>query len=294
MIRLKGIYPALITPFTKNGSVNKHSLIKVVNMNINKGVDGFYVGGSTGEAFLLTLNERKQILEIVSEAVGDKCKIISHIGCISTEQTIELGRHAESVGVDAVSAIPPFYYKFTHEEIKNHYYSIISCINLPMILYNFPAFSGVSLDSENIKELLFDNRIIGIKHSSYDLYQLDRMKQTNKNLAIFNGCDEMFLAGLAMGADGGIGSTYNFMAEKFIKIKQLYDKGRHNDAREVQSQINEIIKVILKIGVLQSEKEILNMIGIDCGICKKPFRTLEESEKELLNGLIKRFNLGLI
>lgn len=112
---------------------------KIVKMNLEKGVDGFYVGGSTAEAFLLSLYERKHILELVAVEAGGKCSIISHIGCISTDQAIELGKHAERVGVDAILSIPPFYYKFSFNEIKKYYTDIADQVNLPVILYNFPA-----------------------------------------------------------------------------------------------------------------------------------------------------------
>lgn len=122
-------------------------------MNIKKGVDGFYVGGSTGEAFLLSREERKYILDIVKEVGKGKCKIISHIGCIGTDHAIELAEHAKRVGVDAISAIPPFYYKFSFKEIKNYYFDIVNQVDMLMIVYNFPALSGVELTEERVAEL---------------------------------------------------------------------------------------------------------------------------------------------
>jgi N-acetylneuraminate lyase len=116
------------------------------------------------------------------------------------DQAIELGKHAEKEGADAISSIPPFYYNFSFEEIKNYYYDIVNEVNLPMIIYNYPAFSGVTLNSDNVKEFFCDKRFIGLKHTSSDFFTLERVKQTYKNVIVYNGFDEMFMSGLIMGA----------------------------------------------------------------------------------------------
>ncbi len=290
MGKLGGIFPALITPFTENGKINIEVLKKLVSINIEKGVDGFYVGGSTAEAFLLTPEERKTILEAVAEEVkntdNDEVAIISHIGCISTDQAIELAEHAETIGVDAISSIPPFYYNFSLEEIKGYYFDIVDNVDVPMIIYNFPSNSGVTFDSDNARDLLLDERIIGVKHTSYDLYQMERFKEIDNDLIIFNGRDEVFLAGLAMGADGAIGSTYNFMAEKFIKIRELYNEGELEEAREIQKEANDIIDVVGEIGVNPAIKYILKEQGLDCGECRKPFKRLGQNEIDMINNIL--------
>lgn len=291
MKNLKGIFPALLTPFTKDNRINEGSLEKLIQMNLQKGVDGFYVGGSTAEAFLLSFDERKSLLDIVTQMVKGKCALIAHIGCISTDQAIELAQYAEKVGVDVISSIPPFYYKFSLAEIKSYYFDIVNQVNLPMIIYNFPAFSGVSLDIDNVREFLADGRFIGVKHTSNDFYSLERFKQIDERVIVYNGFDEMFLAGLAMGADGGIGSTYNFMAEKFIKMKQLFEAGQIEKAREIQTEVNDIIKVLVKVGVFAGEKEILNLMGLDFGECRKPFRRLDEADRDLLKQTLSQHNM---
>lgn len=288
-MNLKGIFPALLTPFTKENKINEKALHKLIHMNLEKGVDGFYVGGSTAEAFLLSLEERKHILDIVTQEAKGKCVVISHIGCISTDQAIELGKHSEKAGADAISSIPPFYYNFSFNEIKEYYYDLVNNINLPMIIYNFPAFSGVTLNSENAKEFLCDPRFIGVKHTSSDFYSLERFKRIHSRVLVYNGFDEMFMAGLAMGADGGIGSTYNVMAEKFIQISKLFSDGKIAEARQIQTEANEVIKVLIKVGVMPGEKEILNMLGLDFGECRKPFRRLSEEDKKLLKDVVDTY-----
>jgi N-acetylneuraminate lyase len=279
---LKGIFPALVTPFTNDNQINESSLVKIIELNLAKGVDGFYAGGSSAEAFLLSLEERKLILDIVADATKDKCPFIAHIGCISTDQAIELGQYAQKVGAAAISSVAPFYYKFSFAEIKEYYFDIVNNVDLPMIIYNFPALSGFNLNSDNVKEFLDDPRFIGVKHTSSDFYALERFKKENRDVIVYNGYDEMFLAGLSMGADGGIGSTYNFMAEKFVKIRQLFEAGDMEAAQLVQNEVNAVIKVLIQVSVFPGVKEAINMMGIECGECRKPFRRLNAEEKEVL------------
>ncbi len=280
--KFKGIFPALLTPFNEKNEINEKALEKLIEYNIQKGVTGFYVGGSTAEAFLLSDEERLQVYRLVKEIVGKRCTLIAHIGCISTSQTIMFGEYAQSLGYDAISAVAPFYYKFTFDEIKQHYFDVVDQVNLPMLIYNFPAFSGVNLTTENLKEFLNDERFIGVKHTSNDYFALEQFKTAFPNKIFYNGFDEMFLAGLSMGADGGIGSTYNFMAEKFIKMQQLFNEEKHSEAFEVQQTANKIIAALIKVGVFQGEKAVLNMLGFDFGDVRAPFKGISKENYDYI------------
>lgn len=277
-----GIYPALLTPFDKNDKINVKALEDLIDLNLKKGVKGFYVTGSTGESFLLSTEERKQVMKIVKDKVNGKAKLIAQIGCIATKHAIELAKYAEELGYDAISSVAPFYYKFSFEQIKKYYFDIVDAVSLPMIIYNIPAFSGVTLSVDNLKEFLDDERFIGVKHTSNDFFALERFKSAYPDKVFFNGYDEMFLSGLAMGADGAIGSTFNFMAEKFIAIQDLFDKGDIAGAQAVQKQANKIIVDLIKVGVMAGEKEVLNQLGIDFGDCREPFSPLTKEQKEFV------------
>ena len=280
--KLQGIYPALLTPFDESGAVNVRSLERLVEYNLEKGVNGFYVGGSTAEAFLLTEEERNLVYEVVAKTAGGKANLFAHVGCISTEQAIRFAKTAERLGYTAISAIAPFYYKFSFEQIKRYYFDIVSSVDLPMIIYNFPNFSGVNLSVEQVSEFFRDPRFVGIKHTSNDYFSLERFKTNFPDHAVFNGFDEMFLSGLAMGADGGIGSTYNFMAEKFIAIRKLYGEGKHEEALGIQREANRIIKALCRVGVMEGEKEVLTQLGIPFGNARPPFSPLSDEQKAFL------------
>ena len=281
MKNFKGIYTALLTPFDKNDRVNEKQLEKLIKYNIENGVTGFYVGGSTGEAFLTSTEERKQVLEIVKACAPDHT-LIAHIGSVNEKEATELGKYAKKLSYDAVSSVAPFYYKFSFKEIKDYYFRLATVSELPMLVYHFPAFSGVNMGVNEMKEFLSDDKFIGIKYTSNDFFTMEQCKSAFPNKIVYNGFDEMFMAGLSMGADGGIGSTYNFMADKFVKIKEYFEAGNLEKAMEIQKEANRIIAILCNIGVMQAEKEVLNQIGFDFGVCRHPFGEPTAEQKELI------------
>jgi N-acetylneuraminate lyase len=254
-------------------------------------VSGFYVCGSTGEAFLLTLEERKEILEIVCDQVHERVSIIAHIGTLSTAFTLELGRHAiMQKGVDAVSAIPPFYYQFSQHEIIEYYFEIAENLNFPVIPYNYPKLSQFTLTPPIIKELRRNRNIIGLKFTSNNFYDLERIKNSDPDITIYNGLDEMYLAGLSTGADGAIGSTFNFMAEKYIGINNSFFAGDIKNARKLQSEANAVLSALLKTQCfMAAEKYMIDLIGIPFGLPRKPFIGLNKSEKDMLSKVAETY-----
>lgn len=284
-MKLQGIYTALLTPFDQHNQINKKELQKLVRYNRDLGVQGFYVGGSTGEAFLLNTAERKQIMEIVAETVrkeAPELKLIAHIGSINEAEALELALHAKALSYDAISSVAPFYYKFTFDEIRNYYFRLADQSGMPMIVYHFPAFSGVNMGVKEISTFFEKENIIGIKFTSNDFFTMEQIKTAFPDKLVFNGFDEMFLAGLSMGADGAIGSTYNFMADKFVEIKRLFDCGEIAAAQAIQKEANRMIKVLCDIGVMQAEKEVLNQAGFHFGTCRPPFSAPTAIQKEVL------------
>ena len=280
-----GIFTALLTPFDKNGKINEKELEKLVKYNIEMGVNGFYVCGSTAEAFLLSTDERKQVLDVVKDTAKDKT-LIAHIGSVNEIEATCLAKYAETLGYDAISSVSPFYYNFSFGEIKDYYFRLANSVSIPMVVYNFPAFSGVNLGMKEISQFLSDDKFLGLKHTSNDYFTLEQVKAAFPKKTVYNGFDEMFLAGLSMGADGGIGSTYNFMADKFVKIKEHFEKGDIKEAQKIQATANKIIAVLCKVGVMAGEKEVLNQLGFDFGECRKPFKSLSEEEKALIKNEI--------
>ena len=274
------IWSALITPTNEDESVNYEALERIVELQIQDGAEGFYCCGSSGEGLLLTLEERKQVLEHVLKAADGRVPVISHVGTIRTRDVVDLARHAMSAGALAVSMIPPYYYKFSMAEITGYYKAVLDAVpGLEAILYNIPQFTGVEFSKDNAAELLSDPRIIGIKHTSQNLYSLERMSVAYPDKVLINGFDEMFLGALSMGASCTIGTTVNLFAPTFLKVRDLYNAGRMAEAFAQQNLINHRVEVMVKAGIFSAVKYGWTMRGIDCGACRSPFAPLTEEAK---------------
>lgn len=285
----KGIYAALLTPYDDSGRIDYQELKKLVRYLIGKNIDGFYVAGSTGEAFLLTLDERKRILETVLEENNGEKTVLAHVGNISTAFAEECAVHARQAGADAVSAISPFYYKFSPEEIRQYYFDIMDASHMPMFIYNFPALSGFTLTPELLDDFCRNGHVAGVKFTSNDFFELERMKSAHPNLTIFNGFDEMLFSGLAAGADGGVGSTYNILAPIIRNIYESFLKGDQVTAATNQAKVNEVISITKKYGTFKCIKALLEMEGIRMGDCRRPFTPISKAAEQDMRYLYETF-----
>jgi len=280
------IFSALITPMDKDEQVNYSALEQLVEAQINDGVEGFYCCGSSGEGLLLTLEERKKVLETVIRQARGRVPVISHIGTIRTRDVIELARHAKSVGADAVSMIPPYYYKFTMEEIIGYYEEVLQSVpGLKVIVYNIPQFTGVEFGKDNAGRLLGNPGTIGVKFTSFNLYSMERIRDAYPDKLLMNGFDEQFLGALSMGASATIGTTVNLFAPLFLELRRLYREGRMAEALEIQKEINLRVETMLKTNIFAAVKYCWTLRGIDCGNCRAPFRPLSDDDKRMLKNI---------
>lgn len=284
-MNIEGIIPALITPFHADYSINYTALKQLVNHLIARGVGGFYVCGSTAECFLLTEEERKKVLETVTKEVNGRVPVIAHIGDIGTEKSVDLAKHAESCGVSAISSTPPFYFKFNMEEIAGYYSALSKAVDLPLIIYSIPAFSGVEITADNLSVLLNACNAKGLKYTSYNLFELESISRKYPELKLFNGHDELYCNALPIGISGAIGSTFNLMPRRYMQIRDQYLKGDVAAAAQGQREVNAIIDVLIKTGVNPGIKYLLTKYGIPCGESRPPFSLLQEDQKALLDGI---------
>ncbi len=272
--KFKGIMPALMTAFTED-DIDISKISEHTKRLVSAGVHGFYVGGSSAEMVLCSNDERRRMLECVIEN-ADGLTVIAHVGALSTRDTVELSKHAKAVGADAVSSVAPLYYKYTFEHIKTYYQRIAEASELPVIIYNVPALSGTTLDYSQLCELLSMDGIGGMKFTYSDFYQLNRLVREFPDKVFYNGSDEMLLSGLAAGAHGGIGTTYNFMPGQILSIYNSFISGDIKAAQRAQSLVNDVIAEVLKYGAVPGSKAMIGFTGIDYGICREPFLPLDE------------------
>lgn len=281
----RGIFTALLTPMYENGAIDFDSLTRLVEHQIEQGIHGFYVGGSTGEGFILTSEERKQVLEVVVRAAAGRVTIISHVGCISTMESIKLAMHAELQGVDAVSAVVPFYYKVSMKEIREHYEAIMAAVSLPMIVYHFPGATGVSLSMDFYEQMSRNPQCIGVKFTSLNLFEMQQIRaRCGQDFLIFNGHDEVYSAGAYAGANGAIGSTFNMMPGLFAQMYELIvseDRPLMSSIQSMQAEANETIAHMIQYDVIAYEKYMLYLQGIlATPTVRQPLKQFTTEERE--------------
>lgn len=289
---LHKIYSALLLPTDEKERIDYLALDAIIEEQIKDGVEGFYCCGSSGEALLMTLEERKQFLEAVLKKVDGRVPVISHIGTIRTHDVIELALHAKAAGADAVSMIPPYYYKFSLDELLSYYEDVLKAVpGLNVIVYNIPQFTGISFNKENAGRLLDNPNVIGIKHTCQDLYALERMRAEYPGKIYLNGFDEMFAPSLMAGADGTIGTTVNLFAPVFLAIRGAFLQGDNQKALRLQSVINERVETMVKAGIFNAVKYGWSAYrGIPCGTCRAPFKPLSSAQKELLDNMFRQID----
>lgn len=289
--KYKGVIPAFYACYDSNGNVSAEAVRTLTRYLISKGVKGLYVGGSSGECIYQTVEERKITLEnVVAEAQG-KVTIIAHVACNNIAESRSLAAHAESLGVDAIASIPPIYFHLPESGIARFWNEISdAAANTDFIIYNIPQLAGVSLTVPLFREMLKNPRVIGVKNSSLPVQDIQMFKdEGGENCVVFNGPDEQFVGGLAMGADGGIGGTYGVMPELFIKIKELMDAGNVQAARKIQFAANRIIYAMLacKANMYAVIKEILRRQGVDIGTARLPLAGISADDTERINACEK-------
>jgi N-acetylneuraminate lyase len=259
-----------------------------MNKNLKEGASGFFVGGSSGECFLLTEEERIAGLEAASE-FKNKSSLIAHIGAISTDQAIRLGKAAKRFGFHHLAATPPFYYGFSPDAIAQYYHDIYKAVGMPLMVYNFPAATNkpFNLDLPVNQELFRSDSVWGIKHTNLDLFQLERIKHISPKLVLMNGFDETMVAGLALGAVGSIGCTFNFMLPHFVKIWDNYVSGRREEALALQIKANTVMSSLCRVALVPAVKYICKKQGIDVGDPRRPFRPLTLEQQKFVDGVLR-------
>ncbi len=289
--KLKKIFSALELPMNPDESLNYDTFGQLIEYELSIGVEGFYCMGSSGEALLLSLEERKQALEKIVQIVSGRVPVIAHMGTIRTQDAVALARHAAAAGVDAISMIPPYYYKFSMEEIIRYYEMVCELVpDIGMIVYNIPQFTGIEFNKENAGRLLSNPQIIGVKHTSNNLYALERMKAAYPDKVFFNGFDEQLVGAFAMGVDATIGTTVNVFAPLFREARRLFCTEETAQAFAIQHELNHYVETMCQVGIFSAVKYILTRHGIPMGTCRCPFHPLSREECAKLDQLVNRYD----
>lgn len=241
--KYKGIIPAFYACYDEKGNVSPARVRALTQYHIDKGVKGVYVGGSSGECIYQSVEDRKITLENVMTVAKGKLTVIAHVACNNTKDSVELAAHAERLGVDAIASIPPIYFHLPEYAIAAYWNAMSQAApNTDFIIYNIPQLAGTALTMSLYKEMLKNPKVIGVKNSSMPVQDIQMFKaEGGDDILVFNGPDEQYISGRAIGAEGGIGGTYGVMPELFLKMEQLSSDGNLSEARKVQYAVNDII-----------------------------------------------------
>ncbi len=287
--RFRGVFPAIVTPFDANGEFAAATFERLLARFYESGVQGVYVCGQTGEGILQTVSMRQQVAETAVRCSPKDRTVILHVGATRLADAITLARHAERIGVSAVSSLPPAG-NYSFEELRGYYQQLAEASSLPLLVYYYPEASRISVTLEQLLDLCSIPNVVGLKFTDFDLFKLHQINQSGK--VILNGRDEVFAAGMLMGADGGIGTFYNLVPELFLQIYKNSMDGKWDDARRAQDQCNELIRITLQFPMLSAVKTMLKWQGFDCGRCLPPRQNLTQEQELQLRTLIEKSSLS--
>lgn len=285
--KYEGVIPAFYACYDDQGEISPERVRALVEYFLVKGVQGLYVNGSSGECIYQSVADRKLILEEVMAVAKGKLTIIAHVACNNTKDSMELARHAESLGVDAIATIPPIYFRLPEYSIAQYWNDISAAApHTDFVIYNIPQLAGVALTPSLYTEMLKNERVIGVKNSSMPVQDIQTFAALGgEDHLVFNGPDEQFLGGRLMGARAGIGGTYGVMPELFLKLNQLIADKELERAKELQFTINTIIgKLTAAHGNMYSViKEVLKINeNLNVGSVRAPLTPVTGTDRPIV------------
>ena len=270
---MAGAYSAMYTPFfrdgTKAGELNEDAIERLVEYAVKSGLTGMYLTGSTGEGFLLSMDERKRVYARAVKAANGRLKLIAHVGCLRTDDACELARHAAKVGIDWISSVAPVYFGQNFDAAYDHYKVISEATDLPFMVY---SIVGKLVPDQAAR--FFDLRNVhGMKYTGRDYFEVGALRRKLSKPAIFfAGADEQELNALATGEYAGvIGTTDNHMPRIHAELCRLVAEGRIVEARSCQDKICRFVELLFANRVNGSRtKSLMRYLGIDCGNQRRP------------------------
>jgi N-acetylneuraminate lyase len=295
-LRLTGLIAAAYTPMNAEGALNLAAIERLCEHFITSKVSGAFVCGTTGECHSLSTAERKQIAEEWTNAAAGRMPVVIHVGHNSLPDALELAAHAQAVGADAIACMAPFFFKPETLDDLVDYCAVVAAAaaDLPFYYYDIPSMTGVSFPMAEFLDTAATciPNLAGLKYSNVDLVGLQEcLALDGGRYNVLFGCDEIMLAGMTLGAHGGIGSTYNYAASIYHRLFAAMQANDHVAARQHQLQSVALVRAMQDFGVLRAGKSIVAMLGVDCGPVRAPLRPLSEAEERMLYAAIRELDV---
>ncbi|MEM3765520.1 MAG: 4-hydroxy-tetrahydrodipicolinate synthase [Candidatus Bathyarchaeia archaeon] len=287
--KIEGIITALLTPLTKDEQINEDAYKQLIDFQIEQGIQGFFPLGTAGEGMKLSLEKRKKAAEIVVDHTDGRVPIILHVGTQDTEMTLHLAKHAKNIGVDAIGAVGPFFYKPDTQGLIQHYQRIGEAVDLPLFVYNNVDRQGYNITPETFRRIAEKTQqIAGLKDTSYNIEQMeDYVHMFGKEYTIIGAGDSIIFPIFAVGAAAHISMISNVFPKLTIQVYENTKKGDYKKARELQFILNELRNIFRKGPYITPYKEAMKILyGIDLGAVSSPLRSMTNDEiKTLKEGL---------
>lgn len=290
-----GIIPAILTPLNHQREPDLELLKNLINFLIEKGVHGLYPCGTTGEGPLLTTEERKKVAETTVNEVGGSVKVMIHTGSLNPFEVIELSKHAEDIGADAVGVVTPFYYKYDSKAMTLFYSDVAKSVDLPVYLYNIPPLTGNWIFIDVIEKLVKEySNVVGIKDTSGDItYILSILGSLGNDVDVLVGSESILLPGLLAGCVGGISGYANSFPELVVGVHDEFTKGNLKNAWEFQFKLNRAMKVVDSTNFIAYLKGVLMARGVNVGFnVKPPLREISDEEYSKIKEELKKIELS--
>jgi 4-hydroxy-tetrahydrodipicolinate synthase len=293
--RLTGVSVAMVTPFNKDESLNEEQIRNLVNFLIDKGVNGLVPVGTTGEFVNMTFEERLKVIEIVIDEANGRVPVIAGTGESGTRMVIDATNAATDLGANAVLIVTPYYLKPKAKGLYDHFQQICENTDIPIIMYNIPACTGIELPWTVVEDLVDIEKIVGIKDSSGDYkYFSALLEKVSDKISVLIGWDENVLGALAGGAAGCILGSANVIPQFWLEIYNHVKNNRLKEAQETQKKVQKLARMLINSGALGA-KECLNMMGIPVGFTRRPIILGDSLSYELRDELrVELEKLGLI
>ncbi len=288
----KGSAVAIVTPFNKDNKVDYEKLKELLEWHIEEKTDAIVICGTTGEASTMTKEEKEKTIKFTVDTVNKRIPVIAGTGTNNTEASIEMSKYAESVGVDALLVITPYYNKTTNKGLFKHFEAINNAVNTPIILYNVPSRTGVNITPKQLLELTKLNNIIAIKEASGNISQIAEMKSICKDkLDFYSGNDDQTIPIMALGGLGVISVLANIMPKEVHDMAQAYLDGDIKKALNLQLDTIDIINKLFIETNPVPVKTALNIMGKEVGNLRLPLCEMDDNNLDLLIETLKKYNL---
>jgi 4-hydroxy-tetrahydrodipicolinate synthase len=281
-LKLRGIIPALVTPFSAAGQVEEDSLKELVEFQIKSNVNGLFPLGTTGLGAVMQPEQRKRVAEVVVKAVKGRVPVIVQVGAVDPLVSLDLASHAEGIGADAVASLTPFYFHPGEEAIIEHYQKLSRATSLPLLVYNIPSNTGNNVDANMLVKLSKIPRVIGIKDSSRDFVQLlDYLEKAPSGFNVINGTDSYLFSAFCAGIVAGVSATASAFPEIFVEMYDAFRNKNYERGKTLQLRIHSL-RGALSNPPIAPLLEALKMRGFRSGTVKPPLRTMTTQEVQAL------------